>query len=147
MKTQNYLFGLLLFFLFLTGCSEKKDDPNPVDETATFRIDFSQSGDYQKFTKIVTISGGEFKYRSTNNVVPAALIGDDLNTAGFSIEAPNVRELDISTLTDFSPLEEGPATMTMKFYIFKNGTLLDEKTFTYTESTVDKSEDLKYKAN
>ena len=79
--------------------------------------------------------------------MPAALIGDDLNTAGFSIEASNVRELDISTLTDFSPVEEGPATMTMKFYIFKNGTLQDEKTFTYTESTVDKSEDLKYKAN
>ncbi|QNF31362.1 hypothetical protein HUW51_00980 (plasmid) [Adhaeribacter swui] len=146
MKTLNYLFGLLFFTLFLAGCSDKKDDPDPVDETATFRVDFSQSGDYQKFTKILTISGGEFKYRGTNDIVPAALIGDDLNTAGFSVEASNVRELKISALTDFSPVEDAPATMTMKFSVFRNGTLLEEKTFTYTDATKDKSEDLTYKA-
>lgn len=146
MKTLNYLFGLLFFALFLAGCSEKNEDPNPVNETANFRIDFTQSGDYQKFTRVLTLGGGDFKYRTTKDPVPAALVGDDLNTAGFSIEAVNAREINISTLTDFSPVEDGPATMKMQFYIFKNGALLDEKTFTYTDATEDKSEDLTYKA-
>lgn len=147
MKAFNYLFSVLFFALFLASCSEKNDDPKPVEDTATFRIDFSQSGDYQKFIKIVSISGGEFKYRGTTNVLAPALIGDDLNTAGFSVEATNVRELNISTMTGFSPVEDGPATMSMQFYIFKNGTLLEERSFNYTEATKDKSEDLKYKAN
>jgi hypothetical protein len=145
MKSLSYLSSILVLFLLLASCGKDGSDPTPG--TATFRVDFNQSGDYEKFNKIITISGGEFKYRGTNDIVPAALIGDDLKAASFSIEADNVEELEISTITGFSPVQSGPATMTMKFTVYKNGVLLDEKSFVYTEVTRDKSEDLKYKAN
>ncbi|PSR51914.1 hypothetical protein AHMF7605_28820 [Adhaeribacter arboris] len=137
----------MILFLLLVGCGKDNDDPNPTTSTATFRVDVSQTGDYQKFTRIITIAGGDFKYRGTTDPVPAVLLGDNLNTASFSVEALNVEELSISTMTGFSPVETGPAAMTLKFSVYRNGTLLEEKTFSYTEVTKDKSDDLSYKAN
>ncbi|WP_106933735.1 beta-barrel fold lipoprotein [Adhaeribacter arboris] len=147
MRTLKYFCSFLILFLLLVGCGKDNDDPNPTTSTATFRVDVSQTGDYQKFTRIITIAGGDFKYRGTTDPVPAVLLGDNLNTASFSVEALNVEELSISTMTGFSPVETGPAAMTLKFSVYRNGTLLEEKTFSYTEVTKDKSDDLSYKAN
>jgi len=144
MKNLSYISSLLLLVLFLASCGKDGGDPTP--SAATFRVDFAQSGDYEKFNVLLTISGGEFKYRGTNDVMPAVILGDDLG-ATFSVEAPNVEELEISTITGFSPVENGPASMSMKFTIYRNGIQVDEKTYTYNETTRDKSEDLSYKAN
>lgn len=144
MKNLSYFSSLLLLVLFLASCG--KDGDNPTPSAATFRVDFAQSGDYEKFIKIFTISGGEFKYRGTNDAVPAAILGDNSNEPSWSIEATNVEELEISALTGFISAETGPATMTMKFTVYKNGTLLDEKSFTYNEATNQRSELLTYKA-
>lgn len=144
MKNLRLQSWLLIFIFLITGCGGKESDPTP--STATFRIDFSQTGDYEKFVKIITISGGEFKYRGTNDVMPPAILGANSNVPSFSVEAANVDELEISTLTGFITAEDGPATMTMKFIVYKNGVLLEEKSFTYTEVTNQKSELLVYKA-
>ena len=146
MKNLSYLSSLLLI-LFLTACGGNGDDPIPGTETATFRVDFSQSGDYEKYIKIFTISGGEFKYRGTNDAVPVVLSGDNLKAPTWSIEATNVEELEISTISGFSPAETGPSTMAMKLTVYRNGVLLDEKTFNYNETTRERSEVLNYKAN
>ena len=145
MKILSYFSSLILLVLFLASCG--KDGDNPTPSAATFRVDFTQSGDYEKFIKIFTITGGEFKYRGTNDVVPAAILGDNSNEPSWSIEATNVEELEISTLTGFISAEDGPATMSMKFTIYKNGVLLDEKSFSYNEATNQRSELLTYKAN
>ncbi len=145
MKNLSYVTSLLLLVLLLTACGKEGDNPSPG--TATFRVDFAQSGDYQKFIKIFTITGGEFKYRGTNNNMPVVLSGDNLKEPAWSVEAQGVDKLEISTISGFSPVESGPATMTMKFTIYKNGVLLDEKSFTYNETTRERSELLTYKAN
>jgi len=145
MKNLSYFSSLLLLVLFLASCGKDGDDATP--SAATFRVDFAQSGDYQKFIKIFTISGGEFKYRGTNDAVPVVLSGDNLKAPTWSIEASNVEELEISTISGFSPVETGPSTMAMKFTVFKNGVLLDEKTFNYNETTRERTETLNYKAN
>jgi len=145
MKNLSYLSSLFLLILLLTACGKDGSDPTP--DTATFRVDFSQTGDYEKFIKIFTVSGGEFKYRGTNDIMPPALLGENVNQPNWSIEASNVEELEITTLSGFSPANSGPATMTMKFTIYKNGVMLDEKTFTYNESTKERGELLNYKAN
>ena len=147
MRTLKHFGSLLILLLLLVGCGKDNDDPNPTTSTATFRVDVSQTGDYQKFTRIITIGGGDFKYRGTTDPVPPVLLGDNLNTASFSVEASNVEELSISTMTGFSPVETGLAAMTLKFSVYKNGTLLEEKTFTYNEATKDKSEELNYRSN
>jgi hypothetical protein len=145
MKNLSYLSSLLLLVLFLTACGKDGDNPSPG--TATFRIDFAQSGDYQKFIKIFTITGGEFKYRGTGVMMPVVLSGNNLDDPTWSVEAQGVDKLEISTISGFSPVESGPATMTMKFTIYKNGVLLDEKSFTYNETTRERTEVLNYKAN
>ena len=147
MRTLKHFGSFLILLLLLVGCGKDNDDPTPTTNTATFRVDVSQTGDYQKFTRIITIAGGDFKYRGTTDPVPAVLLGDNLNTASFSVEAPKVEELSISTMTGFSPVETGPAAMTLKFSVYRNDSLLEEKTFTYTEATKDKSEELDYTAN
>ena len=147
MKNLSYLSSFFLLLLLLSGCGNNNDNPTPETETATFRVDFAQTGDYQKFIKIISITGGEFKYKGTGEVMPIVLSGDNLNAASFSVEASNVRELEISALTGFSPVEDGPATMTMTFTIYKNGQRLDEKTYTYSEVTDQRTEELLYKAN
>ena len=145
MKRLSYLSSILALFLLLVSCGKDGSDPTP--NTATFRVDFNQSGDYQKFVRIISITGGEFKYKGTNDIMPPVLIQDDLKTASFSVEATNVEELEIETHTEFLSVETGPASMAMKFTIYKDGILLDEKTFNYTEATKGKVELLNYKAN
>lgn len=148
MKTLSYLSSLFLMLLLLTGCGDNNsNDPAPATKTATFRVDFTQAGDYQKFVKIITIGGGDFKYTGTNDKMPAVLSGDNLKNPTFSVEAANVVELNISSITEFSAVEVGPANMTMKFSIYKNGTLLEEKNYTYNEATKETTEQLNYKAN
>lgn len=145
MRSLSNLSSLLLLILLLTACGKDGDNPSP--DTATFRIDFSQTGDYEKFVRIFTITGGEFKYRGTNDKMPTVMSGDNINKPTWSVEAQDVRELEISALTTFSPVESGPASMTMKFTIYKDGVLLDEKSFTYNQATKDRTELLSYKAN
>lgn len=141
-------FGLFVFLLLvLVSCGKDNDDPKPANETATFRIDFMQAGDYEKFVKIITITGGDFKYRGTTDPVPTVILGDDANEPTWSIEAANVEELNIETLTEFLSVETGPATMAMKFSVYRNGTLLEENTFTYDDAIDTKTEKLVYKAN
>lgn len=145
MKNLSCISSIFLLVFFLASCGNDGIDPTPA--TATFRVEFSQTGDYEKFIRIVSISGGDFKYTGTNDVMPGVILGENLNVASFSAEATDVRELTISTIAGFSPVEDGLATMGMKFTIFKNGVKLDEKIFTYTETTQDRTEDLSYKAN
>ncbi|MDX5423276.1 MAG: hypothetical protein LPK14_13545, partial [Hymenobacteraceae bacterium] len=60
--------------------------------------------------------------------------------------ADNVRELTIHAANEFSAVEEGPASMQMRFVIYKNGKQIDEKTFVYNETSGEKNEYLNYKA-
>lgn len=145
MKNLTYLSSLFLFLLLLASCGGDSNEVSP--NAAIFRVDFSQTGDYEKFIKIITISGGEFKYRGTNDPTPVVIHGNNANEPSWSIEAPEVEELEISTVTTFSPVEDGPSNMSMKFTIYKNGVKVDEKTFNYNENTKDRSELLKYGAN
>jgi len=145
MKNLTYLSSLLFLVLLLTACG--KDGDNPTPDAATFRVDFAQSGDYEKFVKIFTISGGEFKYRGTNDKVPLVMLGDDANEPTWSIEGTDIEELEIETLTEFLSVADRPATMTMKFTIYKNGVLLEEKSFTYNDNIGTRTELLNYKAN
>lgn len=148
MKKLSFVFSVFVLLLFLFGCDGSgADDPKPKNNTATFRVDYSQTGDYQKFIKIITIGVGDFKYSGTNDDMPPVLMGDNLNAASFSVEGKNLEKLEISSLTSFSAVEDGPASMTMKFMVYKNNKLLEEKSFTYTETTEDRAEQLNYTAN
>lgn len=147
MKNLSIISSIFALFIILSGCgSDKNEDPTPDTQTAKFRVELTQSGDFTKFVKIVTIGGGDFTYTGTNNKMPAVLSGDNIDDATISVEAKDVVELNINSLTEFSAVEEGPATMTMKFAIYKNDKLIDEKTYTYNEATREKAELLNYKA-
>lgn len=145
MKNISYVSSLLVLVLLLTACGKDGDNPSPG--VATFRIDFSQTGDYKKFVKIFTISGGEFKYRGTNDKMPPVILGDNTDEPSWSVEGTNIEELEIETLTEFLSVADRPATMTMKFTIYKNGVLVEEKSFTYSDNIGTKTELLNYKAN
>ncbi|WP_299761425.1 hypothetical protein [uncultured Pontibacter sp.] len=144
MKKLSFFSLLLCTVLFFAGC----DDEGPVlPDTATYRVDYSQSGDYEKFIKIITIGGGDFKVRGTSEAMPPVLFDGNLSETSYSFEADNVRELTIHAANEFSAVEDGPASMQMRFVIYKNGKQIDEKTFNYNEASGEKNEYLNYKAN
>jgi hypothetical protein len=145
MKILSYLSSLLVLVVLLTACGKDGDNPSPG--TATFRVDFIQTGDYEKFIKVITVEGGEFKYRGTNDKMPAAILGDNAKEPTWSVEGSNIDELEIETLTEFSAVADRPANMTMKFTVYKNGVLLEEKSFTYNDNIGTRTELLSYKAN
>ncbi|PTX13174.1 lipase/lipooxygenase-like calcium-binding lipoprotein [Pontibacter mucosus] len=146
MKKLSFFSLLLCTVLFFAGCDDEGKDP-VLPDTATYRVDYSQSGDYEKFIKIITIGGGDFKVRGTTEAMPPVLFDGNLSETSYSFEADNVRELTIHAANEFSAVEDGPASMQMHFVIYKNGKQIDEKTFSYSEVTGEKNEYLNYKAN
>jgi hypothetical protein len=146
MKTLSKPSALLFFILLLAGCGDSgKDDPTPV--AATFRVEIQQIGEYEKFIKIIAISGGEFYKTGTLEEMPTVLFDADLTATTYSFEAESVRELQVLTTVGFSPVEDAPAEMKLKISVYRNGNLLDENTFTYTEASDTVQRDLTYKAN
>ena len=146
MKTLSKLSPLLFFVLLLAGCGDSgKGDPMP--DAATFRVDIQQSGEYEKFTRIVTISGGDFYERGTREEMPTVLFNEDLSGTTYSYEAEGVRELGIESTIGISPVAAVPAEMGLKITVYRNGKLLDEKTYNYTEADDAVQKKLTYKAN
>lgn len=148
MKRISILGSIFFIFLILASCG-KKNDPTPTGaDRATFRVEYSQLGDYEKFIKIITIGGGDFVETGTTKNMPPVLSDSHLTTSGpFSFQADNVVELNIKSLMGFKAAEDGPGSMTAKFTIYRNGTKIDEKSFTYDEKTTSGKEDhLNYKA-
>jgi len=135
-------------FLMITGCgSEDNPKPNTGMDKATFKVEYTQSGDFAKFIKIITIGGGDFVVTGTDKAMPTVLSDSHLeNTGTYSYEAKDVVELNIKTLTGFKVVEDGPASMNMKFTIYRNNEKIDEKTYTYNQTTDGKQEHLNYKA-
>lgn len=84
--------------------------------------------------------------RGTGEAMPPVLFDGNLSETSYSFEADNVRELTIHAANEFSAVEEGPASMQMRFVIYKNGKQIDEKTFNYNEASGEKNEYLNYKA-
>ncbi|PRY13767.1 hypothetical protein CLV24_105137 [Pontibacter ummariensis] len=145
MKTLSNLTLLLLFVLLITGCGDSgSDDPTP--DAATFKVDLQQSGDYEKFTRLITISGGNFYETGTQEEMPTILYNDDLTGTTYSYEAEGVRELNVVSTIGFSPIEDAPAEMQLKVTVYRNDKLLAEKTYTYTEESDGVQEELTYKA-
>ncbi len=85
--------------------------------------------------------------RGTNEAMPPVLFDGNLSETSYSYEADKVRELTIQAANEFSAVENGPASMQMRFVIYKNGKQIDEKTFNYNEASGEKNEYLNYKAN
>ncbi|WP_181308796.1 hypothetical protein [Rufibacter sp. XAAS-G3-1] len=149
MKKIPLLTSILFLFLMVTGCGSKKNDPTPTGaDKATFKVEYSQSGDFDKFIKIITIGGGDFVETGTTKAMPTVLSDSHLSTTSiYSYEAKDVVELNIKTKTGFRAALDGPASMTMKFTIYKNNIKIDEKSFTYDEKTTNGvDEHLNYKA-
>ncbi|GHA81815.1 beta-barrel fold lipoprotein [Pontibacter akesuensis] len=146
MKTRYSLPSLLLFALVLTGCKDSQHG-DPLPETATFRVDLQQTGGYEKFTKIVRISGGDFEDTDTGEPMPTVLYNEDLEGGSYSYEAEGVGELDISTTVGFSPVADAPAAMAMKITVSRNGEVIDESTYLYDQDSDAVNKELSYKAN
>lgn len=138
-------FPLLFFVLWLAGCGDSGKD-TPAPDAATFRVDLQQSGEYEKFTRIITISGGDFYERGTQEEMPTILFNEDLSGTTYSYEAEGVRELGIESTIGISPVADIPAEMGLKITVYRNGKLLDEKTYTYTEQSDAVQQKLTYKA-
>ena len=146
MKTLSRLTPLLFLALLLTGCGDSgSDDPSP--DAATFRVEWQQTGEYAKFNKIITIRGGVFYKSGTQEEMPTILFDEDLEGATSSYEAEGVREMGIESTIGISPVADVPAEMQIKINIFRNGKLLDENTYTYTEQSDAVQTKLTYKAN
>lgn len=146
MKTLPKLTALLFFLLLLASCGDSgKDDPTPG--AATFRVDIQQSGEYEKFTRIITISGGDFYKTGTREEMPTILVNGDLTGTTYSYEAEGVRELGIESVIGISPVADVPAEMGLKITVYRNDKPLDEKTYTYTENSDTVQKKLTYKAN
>jgi len=146
MKKLSFFSLLLCAVLLLAGCDKGTDDPVLLN-TATYRVDYSQSGDYEKFVKIITIGGGDFNFTGTTEAMPPVLFDGNLTEASYSFEADDVRELTIHAANEFSAVEDGPASMQMRFVIYKNGKQVDDRTFSYNEASGEKNEYLNYKAS
>lgn len=143
MKTLSKLTALLFFVLLLAGCGDSgKDDPTP--DAATFRVDIQQTGEHEKFIKIIAIIGGEFYKTGTHEEMPTVLFDADLTGTTYSYEAEGVRELKVLTTVGFSPVEDAPAEMKLKITVYRNNKLLEENTFTYTEDSDTVQRDLTY---
>ena len=146
MKRISYLTALLFCVLMISGCGDSgSDDPTP--EAATFRVDIQQSGAYEDFIQIITISGGEFHVTGTQEDMPTVLFDEHLTEENYSFEAEGVRELEIGSTTGFSPTADTPATMGLTITVYKNGKQIDQKAYTYTHETDEANETLSYKAN
>ncbi|MHA6250075.1 beta-barrel fold lipoprotein [Pontibacter sp. CAU 1760] len=146
MKTLSKLTALLFFVLFLAGCGDSgKDTPTP--DAATFRVDIEQSGDYEKFGRTISISGGEFYRTGTREQMPVVFFEEHLTEEDYSYEAEAVRELNIHTTYGFSSVETPPASMQLKITVHKNGKQVDRKTYTYTDKNAEVNQFLTYKAN
>ncbi|GAA4431378.1 DUF4425 family protein [Pontibacter saemangeumensis] len=145
MKTLSKLTALLFFVLLLAGCGDSgKDSPTP--DAATFRVDIEQSGDYEKFGKIISIKGGEFYRTGTQEQMPVILFEEHLTEDRYSYEAEAVRELSIQTTYGFSSVETPPASMQLKITVYKNGKQIDQKTYAYTDRDAEVNQFLTYKA-
>ncbi|WP_162056007.1 beta-barrel fold lipoprotein [Pontibacter pamirensis] len=145
MKTLSKLTALLFFVLLLAGCGDSgKDDPTP--EAATFRVDIQQSGEYEKFFKIITLNGGEFYKTNTQEEMPTLLLDEDLTGTTYSYEGEGVRELRFSATIGFNPTEDAPAEMGLKITVYRNDKLLDETTYTFTEDSDTVQKELTYRA-
>lgn len=146
MKKYSHLSAFFLYLLVMAGCSDSESN-DPVPEAATFRVDIEQAGDYEKFGRIITISGGDFYRTGTEEEMPVILFEEHLTEENYSYEAEGVRELSIGTTYGFSSVAEPPATMELKITVYKNGKQLDKKTYTYTEKDFEVNHSLIYKAN
>ena len=146
MKTLSKLTALLFFVLLLAGCGDSGGD-TPTPDAATFRVDIEQSGDYEKFGKIISIKGGEFYRTGTQEQMPVVLFEEHLTEDSYSYEAEGVRELNIQTTYGFSSVETPPASMQLTITVYKNGKQIDQKAYTYTHETDEANETLSYKAN
>lgn len=144
-SVREYGFMLLCAVLLLAGCGESgSDDPTP--EAATFRVDIEQTGDYEKFGRIISISGGDFYRTGTEEQMPVILFEEHLTEESYSYEAEGVREMNIGTTYGFSSVAEPPADMELKITVYKNGKQIDRKTYTYTEKDSEVNQFLTYKA-
>lgn len=145
MKRLSNLTATLFLMLLLVGCGSDKDTPSP--EGATFRVEIEQTGEYEKFNKIISFLGGEFYRTGTKEEMPTILFDEHLTNGSYSYEAEGVRELKIQTTVGFSPVEDAPAQMGINIKVYRNGTLLDETKYSYTENSDGVNEFLTYKAN
>ncbi|RDV11898.1 hypothetical protein DXT99_23630 [Pontibacter diazotrophicus] len=146
MKTLSKLTALLFFILLLAGCDDSGgDDPTP--DAATFRVDIQQTGEHEKFIKVISISGGKFYKTSTQEEMPTLLLDEDLTGTTYSYEAEGVRELRFMATIGFNPTEDVPAEMGLKITVYRNDKLLDETTYTFTEDSDTVQKELTYKAN
>ena len=82
----------------------------------------------------------------TQEEMPTILFNEDLEGATYSYEAEGVRELGIESMIGISPVADVPAEMGLKITVYRNGKLLDEKTYTYTEESDGAQMKLTYKA-
>lgn len=146
MKTLSTLTALLFFVLLLAGCGDSGGD-TPTPAAATFRVDIEQSGNYEKFAKMISIKGGEFYRTGTQDRMPVVLFEEHLTEQHYSYEAEGVRELSIQTTYGFSSIENPPAAMELKITVYRNGTQIDQKTYMYTDKDAEVNEFLTYKAN
>jgi hypothetical protein len=146
MKKYFYLTAFFLFLVVMAGCSDSESN-DPMPEAATFRVDIEQAGDYEKFGRIITISGGDFYRTGTEEEMPVILFEEHLTEENYSYEAEGVRELNIGTTYGFSSVAEPPATMELKITVYKSERQIDQKTYSYTHETEEANEFLNYKAN
>ena len=146
MKRISYLTAFLLCLLVMSGCGGSgSDDPTP--EAATFKVTLEQTGDYEKFSKIINVRGGDFYRTGTQEIMPTILLDEHLTEESYSYEAEGVREMNIHTTIGFSSVEDPPAAMSLRITVYKNGKQIDQKTYSYTHETDEANEFLNYKAN
>lgn len=136
------LVWLSVFVLLVAGCGKNKD-PQPDSQTADFKVEFSQSGDYTGYYRFVS-TDADLVFEGTDTS-PLVLESKDLPEAKYTlVTAKKIKSLSVTFLTTFE-VAKTPAEF--KFRIYRNGKLIDTKTVNITpDNTLPKNYYWDYKA-
>ena len=149
MQKLIYLINsvLLISLLGLLSCSSDDDDPAPTDDDglSTFRVEYSHSGDLDKFVKSFTI-GSEFVFTGTQEAAPATLFDDELVNMAYSFtNSSPVEEIEVSSVVGWIPIPgNDPAEIKVTIAVYRDEDLLETKEVVTTHTEVTTTTTLSY---
>lgn len=142
MKKGFFCYGAVLSLL-LYGCGGN-DDQGPEQEVAVFRISYTQQGDLEGFTRLLTYdtnlaSDEDFIWSDTQKPAPAYLNTDSLTERHYVIETKMpVKEMSINLTLGWIPTRawedgwHGPDEIALALTVWKDDELIDTETIRLT---------------